>query len=301
MASLSKSSPTQTEKPIIKLISFGSGMPGIDLALARLKRQANACDLVDRVSTYTENDLGDDYFRLFEAILERPSKGFGFWSWKPYLISRELETLKEGDILIYLDAGVEINPKGRARFTEYLDQVAREDILVFSQPAQHRHWTKPDKILISNDRHYFRNQVVAGILMFRVCEKSKRMVDRWLDLSAHNGGLLLTDADTLPSEWPPTIRAHRHDQSVLSRVVFEEGLMVTKDETYFEPWSKGSEAPFLALRNKQTSRSWLWAAFNLPRPLFTVWQYLTLFMTPGVAASKVARKWARLSKKGQSR
>lgn len=289
MPNLSTLSISHFTQPIVKLISFGTGISGIDLALARLERQGNACDLIDRVEKYTEKNLDDNYFRLFEQILDKPSKGFGFWSWKPYLISRELETLNEGDVLIYLDAGVEINPRGRQRLTEYLDLVARQDILIFNQPAQHRHWTKPDPMLISNDRHYFRNQAVAGILLFRVCEKSKRFVQNWLRLSAYEGGRLLVDEE-LPHQGSGKIIAHRHDQSVLSRVAFEQGIILRRDETYFEPWSKGTRAPFLALRNKQTGYSWIWAALNLPRPLFRVWQYVTLILTPGVLNSKVVRK-----------
>jgi hypothetical protein len=295
MVSLLKPSFNHSAGPIVKLISFGSGIPGVHLALERLRRQGDECDLVDKVEIFTEKNLDADYTRLFKDILDQPSKGFGFWSWKPYLISRELETLNEGDVLIYLDAGVEINPRGRGSFTEYLDLVAQQDILIFSQPAQHRHWTKPDPMLISHDRHYFRNQAVAGILLFRVCEKSKRFVQNWLGLSAYGGGRLLVDEE-LPYERSGQRIAHRHDQSVLSRVAFEQGIMLSRDETYFEPWSKGKRAPFLALRNKQTGYSWVWAALNLPRPLFRVWQYVTLVLTPGVLNSKVVRKSSSLQK-----
>jgi hypothetical protein len=290
MPSPSKHSRINTAEPIVKLISFGSGIPGIDLALARLERQGEACELIDKVDTYTEKDLDDNYFRIFEQIIGRSHRGFGYWSWKPYLISRELEALNEGDVLLYLDAGVEINKKGRARFTEYLDHVAQNDILIFTQPAQHRHWTKPDPMLIANDRHYFRNQVVAGILMFRVCDKSKRIVQSWLNLSAHEGGRLLVNEAAPAHEKSGMVIAHRHDQSVLSRVAFEQGITLSKDETYFEPWSKGKRAPFLALRNKQTRSSWIWAAVNLPTPLFRAWQYLTLVLTPGVLRSKLVSK-----------
>lgn len=290
MASLSTPSISQSARPIVKLISFGSGIPGIFLALARLKRQGDACDLVDKVEIFTEKNLDADYTRLFEDILDQPSKGFGFWSWKPYLISRELDALNEGDVLIYLDAGVEINKMGRPRLTEYLDLVAQNDILIFTQAQQHRHWTKPDPLLIANDRHYFRNQVVATILMFRVCSKSKRLVQSWLNLSAHDSGRLLVDEENQSLYRSGQIMAHRHDQSVLSRVAFEEGILLTRDETNFAPWSKGKRAPFLALRNKQTGYSWIWAALNLPRPLFRVWQYVTLILTPGVLKSKVVRK-----------
>lgn len=290
MPSLSKRSISHAAMPIVKLISFGSGISGIDFALARLERQGEACELIDRVETYTEKDLDDNYFGMFEQIIGKSSTGFGSWSWKPYLISRELEALNEGDVLLYLDAGVEINKKGRARLTEYLDHVAQNDILMFTQPAQHRHWTKPDPLLIANDRHYFRNQVVAGILMFRVCDKSKRVVRSWLNLSAHEGGRLLVDEEDRPIYASGQIIAHRHDQSVLSRVAFEQGITLIKDETYFEPWKQGKRAPFLALRNKQTGSSWIWAAVNLPMPLFRAWQYLTLVLTPGVLGSKLVSK-----------
>jgi hypothetical protein len=279
-----------TVRPIIKLISFGSGLPGIELALARLRKQVELFDLIDQVETYTEHNLDSDYYQMFQGLLSAPSRGFGYWSWKPYLISRELDSLREGDVLIYLDAGVEINLRGQDRFAEYLDLVSQQDVLIFTQPTQQRHWTKESEVLVPIDRHYFRNQVVAGILMFRVSDKSKKLVRKWLNLSSKDGGALLADPGVLPAEDRRSIKAHRHDQSVLSRVVFEEATPVIQDETYFEPWSKGRKAPFLALRNKQTGASWIWPAVNLPRPIFLLWQFLTLIFTPGVLASKMKRR-----------
>jgi hypothetical protein len=290
MNTSSQSNGAKASTPIVKVISFGSGISGIELALARLRRQVRAFETIDEVETYTEKDLDSDYFEMFHEILSSPSKGFGFWSWKPYLISRELEALREGDILIYLDAGVEINPKGQDRFTEYLDLLSRQDVLIFTQPTQQRHWTKTSELLLPSDRHYFRNQVVAGILLFRVSDKSKRLAKRWLDLSALDGGALLSDSPTPNAGDTRMVNAHRHDQSVLSRVVFEEATPVIKDETYFEPWSKGQKAPFLALRNKQTGVSWIWPAVTLPRPIFLLWQFVTLVFTPGVLISKMKRR-----------
>jgi hypothetical protein len=279
--------------PQIRLITFGAGAQGIQGALSRLERQSKKLSPIDSVKIYREEDLGPDYDLLFGDLRMNFPKGYGLWSWKPYLIKRELSLLREGDILIYLDAGVEINPRGAKRFVEYLDIVAQRQCLLFSQATPHRLWTKPVQALLPSDRHFFRNQIVAGILMFQVGDLSKKLVADWLELcSLDNGTLLVDSADVGGSsevkQGSKDFKAHRHDQSILSRVVFEQGHPVVGDETYFEPWSRGKNYPFLALRNKQTGVSWLWPALYLWGPLFKAWQYVTLALTPGVARSKLS-------------
>jgi hypothetical protein len=280
--------------PQVRLISFGEGSPGIARALSRLERQAKSFWQIDSIRIFDGQDLDPDFFNRFGTLSKDFERGFGLWSWKPYLINREMKNLRDGDILIYLDAGVELNLSGSIRFSEYLDLTAQQEYLLFSQPTPQRQWTKPSDVLLPSDRHYFRNQVVAGILMFQVGPLAKRVVSDWLDMCSIEQGRLLKEPEAMTEELRSRAAganfiAHRHDQSVLSRVVYEQKLATIRDETYFKPWSLGKTYPFLALRNKQTGVSWVWAALNLWLPIFRMWQYLTLALTPGVAKSKIRR------------
>jgi hypothetical protein len=271
-----------TRDPIIRLVSFGAGLVGIDKALARLEKQARQFGEFDQIVMHNEQSLDTDYFNVFDELIKDFPTGYGLWSWKPYLLKKELATLTEGDILIYLDAGFEINNAGKNRFFDYLDVLAREDALLFSISNQQRYWTKKHEFLSSTDRHFFRNQVIGGVIMLRVSDKARTLINRWNELCQFEGGHLLKDQ---PATEPQIERfsSHRHDQSLLSRAAFEESIQTIPDESYFNPWSIGKNYPFWALRNKNSRRSWILPAKYLPRVIFDAWK----------AVSRVASRVAR--------
>jgi hypothetical protein len=273
----------QTRWPKVKLITFGSGIPSIGRALERLSRQSKKFSLIDEFQIFTEKDLDQNYFDVFGHLHGEGSIGFGFWSWKPYLIQNQMLGLSEGDVLIYVDAGVELNKKGLSRFTYYLDHVARNDILLFSLDHQHRHWTKDSPEIFNTDRNFFRNQVVAGILMFRVSSSSRLFVEDWLKLCMVGRSSLLSDPVTGSPEQHKQLHEHRHDQSLLSWTAFEHEIQTIPDETMFRPWRDGRRFPFLALRNTKSRYSWIWWATRLP---FVVWHVVYLMSSSTVMAKR---------------
>jgi hypothetical protein len=123
--------------------------------------------------------------------------------------------------------------------------------------------------------------------MLRVCSSSQTIVSRWLELCQIDEARLLKDQDETPGGKIPGFVTHRHDQAVLSKVVFDSGAPTLEDATYFQPWSEGRSEPFLALRNKQAGYSWIWVALWLPPLFLRLWQRLSLAITPGVLEPKI--------------
>jgi hypothetical protein len=159
-------------------------------------------------------------------------------------------SLQDGDVLVYLDAGFEINPSGESRFTYYLDFVARHDVLVVQIPQQHRFWVKPHSSLKIESKDYFRNQVIAGFIMLKASDLTRRITRRWYELAFEDSGSALTDWVEEGETPEPGFREHRHDQAILTHLIISENLPVLeRDETSHSPWIKGKDYPFLALRN----------------------------------------------------
>ena len=261
-------------KPSVTLLTFSSGAPK---SLERITRQARNFRWFDYVVKLSEKDLEDDFFEIFGNLVSSNTKGYGLWSWKPFIIEKQMNALNEGDILVYLDAGVEINERGSSRFTHYLDFLARNDILLFSLDHQHRQWTKKSPRLFSYDRNYFRNQVVAGIILLRVSTKSRALIRDWKELVSLDGGALLTDPSPDSLENHVELIEHRHDQSLLSKVVFDHDIQTIPDESMFRPWRKGSGFPFLALRNRKSRFSWMWWVFRTP---YLFWRLAYVISNP---------------------
>jgi hypothetical protein len=110
---------------------------------------------------------------------------------------------------------------------------------------------KPHGSLRIETQNFFRNQVSAGMIMIRVSDLSRRIVSRWYELAFENSGSALTEDVGQGEVFLDGFKGHRHDQSILSHVIYSEKLtMIDRDESTHTPWSKGAEFPFLALRNK---------------------------------------------------
>lgn len=279
--------------PIVKLISFGAGLTGITSALERVQRQAVAIGLVDSVAVFDSKDLGESYSAIFGNLPAEFPRGYGLWSWKPFLVNMELEKLLDGDMLIYMDAGVEINPAGAAKLREYLDFTSTTGFLFFTVELQHRHWTKFSDVLVPRE-HFFRDQVSAGVFMLKVSPESKSLIRQWLDLCAADRAAYLKDPDPLDHMQTRGFVDHRHDQSVLSKIVFENNIQTKPNRTDFKPWREGRHEPFLGLRNRQTGNSWLWPAFWLPRFVFTnLWIPVSISLAAGTFWKQVLSKLFR--------
>jgi hypothetical protein len=245
------SNHAELRSPKIFFLTFGAGEKNMLDAADRLGDQALESGFFDEVEVLSNSDLPSNVTGLFTPNRFEEIRGFGFWAWKPFLINEKIQTLMDGDVLIYLDAGSEINKRGGARFTYYLDFVARNDVLVFPTFHQHRFWVKPHYALRIETRDYYRNQVWAGLIMLRVSEISRRIVSRWYELAFQDSGSALTEEVDEGEHYQKGFREHRFDQSILSHVIFSENVPVLdRDETHHSPWVKGEEFPFLSLRNK---------------------------------------------------
>lgn len=75
-----------------------------------LVRQRNSIESIQQIKNVfrdvfilNEKDLDKEYFDIFGKYLS--DRGYGYWSWKVYLIYKHLNRLNDGDVLLYLDAG----------------------------------------------------------------------------------------------------------------------------------------------------------------------------------------------------
>jgi hypothetical protein len=231
-------------KPTVKLITFGGGGDHYREAAERLISQSKDFTSIDIRRAYTDADLHSDYYNLFNSLT-----GYGFYSWKPYLINAELSELELNDILVYIDAGCELNKRGIRRFEDYLSYTAKNDVLLFEMQHPNRFWTKNHPKLLGYPEHYFRNQLAATVIILKNNEQTKKLIKSWLDLCSYEGGSLLKDPDGNEPQIPGFMK-HRCDQSCLSICAYLHNVTTIPDETWFPDWSYARNYPILALRNK---------------------------------------------------
>jgi len=230
--------------PIVKLITFGGGSIDYRKSAERLIAQSKDFPSINERKAYVETDLPPDYYELFSALT-----GFGFFSWKPYLIYAELQTLEPNDILIYIDAGCELNKRGIRRFDDYLSYTSKNDVLLFELQHQNRHWTKNHPKLLGYPEHYFRNQLAATVIFLKNNDRTKQLIKAWLDMCSFENGELLKAPEENEPQTPGFIK-HRGDQSCLSICAYQFNASTLPDETWFQDWSYAKYYPILALRNR---------------------------------------------------
>lgn len=225
------------------LLSFcSSNLDGwIRSPLKRIRRQAEAMGVFDdRLRVWTERDLDAGFRERMGARLDGNPRGYGYWSWKPQIVLQALREMPEGDVLLYVDAGCHLNPRGRKRLLEYFRLAQEHGIVVFQSrsrdearkgdASQHfltdGAWCKGDLLDffgVRGDASVTATGQLGGTA-FLVCKTAETLAFFTRFLSVFEGHFELCDDS--PSRLPnlPGFVENRHDQSVFSLLGKEKGV-----------------------------------------------------------------------------
>ncbi len=206
----------------------------------------------DRVFQYRISDMEPEFYEKNKEILSQP-RGKGYWLWKPYFINRALKELREGDYLVYCDAGIYYvnSVKWLIRAMERQG----EDIMAFEIPRMEYAYTKRDVFLaLDADREEYARtfQRMAGTIVLKKTAHSCGIIEEWLRFAQQDS--LITDApNRLGKENYDGFIDHRHDQSIWSVVSKKNGVRGYRDATQFG--LPGGLAPFLWKNRKEWEKT----------------------------------------------
>jgi hypothetical protein len=220
----------------------------------------------------------DNGSAAFKQLMAQP-RGVGYWIWKPAIICHDLQLLRNGDVCIYADAGIEfIAPV--SHIIERMDQ----DIFLFGNNWEHAHWCKRDvvetvwpdyrigTVKTEDDYRYrseqmwsrFGKQCQASVIFFRVSDYTRAFVKEWLKWCLFEGGRLIDDS---PSRAPnhPEFREHRHDQAILTTMAYRDGLTLHYWPASYNdgafvyeklPEYEGDDYPILFNHHRKRNHEW---------------------------------------------
>ncbi len=191
-------------------------------------------DVFDAIYVANEHNLTPDFFDRFRRRMFFGSRGFGYWCWKPQIVLQALETMDDGDILLYSDIGCHLNPARRDEMLALFTRAERSTfgILGVQISLLERMWTKGDLFdhFGVRDRPDITETGMFAGMMFWI-RKSPQTVQFFLDISS------VFDArfeliDDSPSKSPnlPGFIENRHDQSVYSILAKLNGIDAVRDE-----------------------------------------------------------------------
>lgn len=181
----------------------------------------------DKVCAYGPEDIDVEFKENNKHIFSQGRLG-GYCIWKPYVILKALDTLKEGDYCMYLDSG--------AYYISDLHVLQKQlekdgtDFLFSSSLLPEKDWTKRDAfVLLDCDSEAVANshQIEATFLFLRKTQESVAFIKEWLHLMSD--ARLSTDIENqLGLDNYEGFREHRHDQSVMSLLAKKKGYLPYK-------------------------------------------------------------------------
>jgi hypothetical protein len=174
------------------------------------------------VTGYGQDDI-DQEFKIKNMEILSAKRGAGYWLWKPYIILKKLNELNHGDYLVYMDSGAKIIKN----IDNILKLIDHKGMLNFSMCQKTSKWTKGDCFFSINkknvDDYRDSNQMQATYLFFRKNDICVNFVKQWLELCTNPS--LITDCANLMMNNYEDFIDHRHDQAILSLLVYNENMM----------------------------------------------------------------------------
>lgn len=191
-------------------------------ALERIVKQVTLLNCFDVIRGYTDKDLENcaDFWEKHGEFVKNNPRGHGYWIWKSYLTLKTLREMNEGDILVYADAGCEVNYDGLHQLEHFFEKVKKDGFLSFQlNDLMYHHeerWTKMDLFKHFRVEHFRPSlQLHSTYFVLQKGENALKITNMWYD-TVSNYHLI----DDTPSIAPNDMYfyEHRHDQSVFSIV-----------------------------------------------------------------------------------
>lgn len=223
--------------------------------LERVRKQAEASSFFEKAFLYDEHSLGGSFWEKFGGRLVKGSRGFGYWVWKPYVVLETLRKIPDGAVLLYMDAGCWINPKGYKTLEFFVNKTLESPsgLLVYeiqSQDCLEKYWTKGDLLDFFGVRDVKEivdsEQICATAFLIRKDAANIEFVEKWL--AVFDRFDLVDDTPSVSCNLDGFVE-NRHDQSVFSLMTkIRRGGIVVLPDTFL---CKNTDNPVWTLRDKK--------------------------------------------------
>lgn len=193
----------------------------------------------------TEKDLGDDYNSSFKEYLS--DHGYAYWSWKPYLLSKKLEEIDDGDFILYMDGGCSF-PEDDTVLNEFLLKVSEKcnelnDKELFIGCSKCK-TASVNKIIrreileyfnLLNDMDFLLNfpHYQAGVLLIRKNDASVNFVNEWFSIMKSEYKKLLHFSFFDKREQVPGFIHHGGDQAIFLCLLHKNNINVLNCDDLF--------------------------------------------------------------------
>lgn len=203
------------------------------LSLKQILKEANALNIFDRCIGYTPNDL-PDYIKANPLMAFK--RGGGCWCWKPYIIWKTLQDHPDA-IVVYADAGCKLQKA--EEWNGWFKEMEIVDTIVFQYRSDFDYgwsnifpekdpctkivaWTKRSVVeyydtYIGETRWHSFPSLMSGVVL---AKNGSKIIEEWMSVSLFHPDYFCDALGIEKTQQDITFVEHRHDQSILSIIVY---------------------------------------------------------------------------------
>lgn len=184
-------------------------------SLERISKEAISTGRFHEVRVYTDKDLPVE-IRRHELFTY--SRGGGYWLWKPWVVLDVMKDMYEDDILVYSDAGSIIY--NHREWDKWFKIMKNKSAIFFFYNEPMEKWTRRNILNYFDGVRNLRNfyQIMGGLFILKRC--ALYLIKEWYDVMFMNPEFVIDVKKNLKHLEYPNFIENRHDQSVLSGVLY---------------------------------------------------------------------------------
>ena len=206
----------------------------------RLVREAKKLDFFDEYHVETPETVNDLLKDHMDFVKNNP-RGYGYWIWKPMIIEKYLNNMKEGDVLFYLDAGSSIIENNEDRMEFYVDILQTHDVIVFDENQMFMNkfikMTVIKEFGLENSDIINSSIIEGGCVIVKKSDYSLKFIKEWKEYLIKDNYKLVND-NLYGEKQLDTFSEHRHDQAVLG-ILSRKSKRVKVCDGLFEVYHRG--------------------------------------------------------------
>ena len=193
----------------------------------------------DEIISYSIGDIDREFLEKNKHILSQP-RGAGYWLWKPYFISKTLDRMEYGDLLVYSDSGSYYEKS----IKPLVDLIEKEEKGVLSFELHglfEKTYTKRDTFVLMglDDSVYSESsQREATYIWMIKNDFTVSLAKEYLEYAQDER--IITDLPS-QSENHSDFKDHRHDQSIWSLLCKKHEIPPHK---LISQWGEGMKDAF---------------------------------------------------------
>lgn len=186
---------------------------------SRICREAENLGIFDKILSYSPNDVSKE---LKKSKVFSAKRGGGLWSWKPDVILRTMNTLEDGDYIIYCDAGCSLL-KSKEWEHRYFKDLETCDIRAIKIFQKNYKWIRKETIdyFESNPDGWLNEYQVCATLAIKVSQFTRHFFNEWRELMINHPEFVMDVPENMMKSQNIGFIENRHDQALYSSLVYK--------------------------------------------------------------------------------